>query len=142
MEIPAYYYFDSKFVPHYQDQVVTMAFHIIPKNKKRHNNVQTTFIDGRVENNSFEELYELTGQNIILNLYKLEEGRDLIKKREVYLEEVDNALMQFSNSGDLFGILIQGDNILSIFRSEDIDVCFDDIQSQNTVFQIQVEKDN
>jgi hypothetical protein len=30
MEIPAYYYYDAKFVPHSQDQLVTMAFHIIP----------------------------------------------------------------------------------------------------------------
>lgn len=104
-----------------------MAFHIIPKKNKYHNNVQTTFIDGRVENNSFDELYDLTGKNIILNLYKLDDGRDLIKKREVYLEDVDNALMQFSKSGELFGIFIQGDNILSIFRSKDIDSCFDNI---------------
>ena len=129
MELPAYYYFDAKFVPQSQDQLVTMAFHIIPKKNKYHNNVQTTFIDGRVENNSFDELYDLTGKNIILNLYKLDDGRDLIKKREVYLEEVDNALMQFSKSGELFGIFIQGDNILSIFKSKDIDSCFDNIQS-------------
>jgi hypothetical protein len=68
MELPAYY-FDAKFVPHSQDQLVTMAFHIIPKQNKNHINVQTNFIDGRIENNSFDELYDLTGKNIILNLY-------------------------------------------------------------------------
>jgi hypothetical protein len=38
-----------------------MAFHIIPKKNKYHDNVQTTFIDGRVENNSFDELYDNAG---------------------------------------------------------------------------------
>lgn len=70
------------------------------------NNVQTTFIDGRVEENSFDELYDLTGENIILNLYKLNGRRGLEKLREIYLEEVDSALIQFSKSGKHFGIYV------------------------------------
>ena len=31
MEFPAYYYVGAKLVPHVQDMIVTMAFHIIPK---------------------------------------------------------------------------------------------------------------
>ena len=31
MEIPAYYFYDARFVPHFKDYVVTMAFHVIPK---------------------------------------------------------------------------------------------------------------
>lgn len=30
MEIPAFYYYDAKYVPHVKDFVVTMSFHIIP----------------------------------------------------------------------------------------------------------------
>ena len=142
MEIPAYYYYDAKFVPHFKDQLVTMAFHIIPKKQKYHSNVQTTYIDGRVENNSWKELYDLTGENIILNLYALNGRRGLEKKREVYLEDVNNALMQFSKSGDHLGIYIQGDNILSIFDSKDIDKCFDNIEKQDTIFQVQLENKN
>ena len=70
------------------------------------NNVQTTFIDGRVEENSFDELYDLTGENIILNIYKLNGRRGLEKLREIYLEEVDSALIQFSKSGKHFGIYV------------------------------------
>ena len=69
MEIPAFYYTDAKYVPHVKDFVVTMSYHIVPQNNP--NSIQTTYIDGRVENNSFNEIYEHTGQNIILNLSKV-----------------------------------------------------------------------
>jgi hypothetical protein len=45
MEIPAYHFYDARFVPHFKDYVVTMAFHIIPKKQMYQNNVQTTFYD-------------------------------------------------------------------------------------------------
>jgi len=66
MEIPAYYYADAKFVPHYPDHIITMSFHIIPKDFQQ--TVQTTFIDGRVEENAFSELHDKTGRSIILSL--------------------------------------------------------------------------
>ena len=50
MEFPAYYYYDAKFVPHLQDHLVTMAFHIIPNGNQK---VQTTFQDGTVKETSF-----------------------------------------------------------------------------------------
>jgi len=34
MEMPVYYHQDAKFVPHVRDHIVTMGFHIIPKNQK------------------------------------------------------------------------------------------------------------
>ena len=61
MEIPAFYYNDAKYVPHFKDYVVTMSQHIIPKKQKPQINIQTTYIDGRVEDNSFDEIYEQTG---------------------------------------------------------------------------------
>lgn len=30
IEFPAYYYYDSRFVPHAKDLIVVLAFHIIP----------------------------------------------------------------------------------------------------------------
>jgi len=57
MEIPAFHFYDAKFVPHFKAYVVTMAFHVIPKKQAFQNNVQTTFQDGRVEENSFDEIY-------------------------------------------------------------------------------------
>jgi len=55
MEFPAYYLSDARFVPHIDDYVVTLAWHIIPKNKKQI--VQSTWIDGRVEECSFMSTY-------------------------------------------------------------------------------------
>ena len=78
IEIPAYYYHDARFVPSNIKYVVLMAFHIIPK--KEIDNVQTTFMDQRVENNSFEDLCEKTGKNLILSLNKVNgrAGLDLV----------------------------------------------------------------
>ena len=72
MEIPAFYYNDAKYVPHFKDYMVTMSQHIIPKKQKPQINIQTTYMDGRVEDNSFDEIYEQTGQNVILNLAKVQ----------------------------------------------------------------------
>jgi hypothetical protein len=36
IEFPAYYYFDSKFVPHEKDLIVVLAYHIIPGEHKNH----------------------------------------------------------------------------------------------------------
>ena len=30
IEFPAYYYVDSKFVPHYSNLIIVMSYHIIP----------------------------------------------------------------------------------------------------------------
>ena len=46
MEIPAYYHYDAKFVPHYPDHIMTMGFHIVSKSNS---NVQTTYFNKRVE---------------------------------------------------------------------------------------------
>ena len=61
MEIPAFYYNDAKFVPHFKDYCVTMSQHIIPKKQKPQIKIQTTYMDSRVEVNSFDEIYEQTG---------------------------------------------------------------------------------
>ena len=58
LEIPAFYYNDAKYVPHFKDYVVTMSQHIIPKTQKPQINIQTTYMDGRVEDNSYDEIYE------------------------------------------------------------------------------------
>ena len=68
MEIPAFYYYNAKFVPNKPNYLVTMSFHIIPKKQSMLGNVQTTFIDGTVEESSYEDLYQNTGENIIMNL--------------------------------------------------------------------------
>ena len=74
MEIPAYYYYDAKYVPNNINYVVAMNFHIIPK--KQIDNVQTTFLDGRVEETSFEELSDCKcDKNLVLTLNKVN-GRE------------------------------------------------------------------
>ena len=77
MEIPAYYYYDGKYVPTKKDFVVTMAFHIIPN--KKIDNVQTTFLDGRFEENNFDEICGQYGSNLILNLFKISGRQGLLK---------------------------------------------------------------
>jgi len=101
MEMPVYYHSDAKFVPHVKDYLVTMGFHIIPKQQlnmytELEKNVQTTYIDGRVEYNSLNEIYDNTGENLILNLYKLNGRNGFEKKREIFLEDAKKSLMQFS----------------------------------------------
>ena len=76
MEFPAFYYYNAKFVPHEKDHLVTMEFHIIPQNEKT--TVQTTFQNGNVEENLFSEIYDQTGENIILTLYKQTERNGLV----------------------------------------------------------------
>ena len=77
LEFPAYYYHSAKFVPHFPKNVVTMGFHIIPRASNA--TVQTTFIDGRVEDNTYDEIYENTGDSILLTLNECQ-GRAGFKK--------------------------------------------------------------
>jgi hypothetical protein len=66
MEFPAYYIYDARFVPHMDDYVVTLAWHIIPKNNKQM--VQTTWYDGKVEECSFQAMYQQTGKSVRIRL--------------------------------------------------------------------------
>lgn len=69
IEFPAYYYADAKFVPHYDDLIVDMSYHIIPLGS--HHNVQTTKIDGRVKTGCFEDLYKYAkNKHLILKLQR------------------------------------------------------------------------
>jgi hypothetical protein len=86
MEFPAFYYYDAVFVPHMKDHLVSMSFHIIPENDQER--VQTTFQDGVVEENSFNEIYNMTGENIILNLYKMDGRKGLKNQRELLIENL------------------------------------------------------
>lgn len=88
-------------------------------------NVQTTFIDGRVEYNSLGEIYDNTGENLILNLYKLNGRNGFEKKREILLEEAKKSIMMFSATGHHFGIYIIKEKLLNVFDSSDINNCFD-----------------
>jgi len=87
--------------------------------------VQTTYIDGRVEYNTLSDIYDNTGENLILNLYKLDGRNGFEKKREIFLEDCKKSLMMFSESGSHFGIFILEERLLNIFDSRDIDTCFD-----------------
>jgi hypothetical protein len=102
-----------------------MGFHIIPKTPmtaytEKEKNVQTTYIDGRVEYNTLNEIYDNTGENLILNLYKINGRNGFEKKREIFLEDAKKSLMQFSESGSHFGIFILKEKLLNIFDSRDI----------------------
>jgi len=67
IEFPAYYYVDSKFVPHHDNLILVMAYHIIPK--EHDHTVQTTFIDGSVNTGTFDDLYAYAkDKSLILKL--------------------------------------------------------------------------
>ena len=68
IDIPTYYHYDSKFVPHYKNYIVTTGFHILSKKNKLTSTVQTTYIDGRVEENSLQEIFESTTDDMVINL--------------------------------------------------------------------------
>jgi hypothetical protein len=61
-------------------------------------------MDGRVENNSFDEIYEQTGENIILNLVKVKSRSGFDIQRQFILKDVSSALMEFSLTGNHFAI--------------------------------------
>ena len=77
LDFPTYYHHDAKFVPHSVQYAVTMGFHIIPKASNA--TIQTTWIDGRVEDNSYNEIYDKTGDSILLTLNLLEGRRGFTK---------------------------------------------------------------
>lgn len=144
MDMPVYYHHDAKFVPHFKDYVVSMGFHIIPKRQKemytdKEKNVQTTYIDGRVEYNSLGEIYDNTGENLILNLYKMDGRNGFEKKREILLEEAKQSIMMFSATGQHFGIYIIKEKLLNVFDSTDINICFDLISEHQPLLQVRVE---
>ena len=92
IEMPIFYHLDAKFVPHFKDHIVTMGFHIIPKKPKdmytdHEDNLQTTYMDGKVEYNSLNGIYDNTGENLILNLYKMDGRNGFLKLREIFLED-------------------------------------------------------
>ena len=124
MEFPAFYYYNAKFVPNLKDHLVTMEFHIIPQNGKT--KVQTTFQNGDVEENLFSEIYEQTGENIILTLYKQTERNGLVSQKELFLRDFHKSIMMFSKSGKHFAFIKKYDrdqnkaNELQIFDSNDI----------------------
>ena len=51
MEIPAYYIYDARFVPHVKDYIVTLTWHILPKSFT--STVQTTYLNGTVTDSNF-----------------------------------------------------------------------------------------
>ena len=75
MEVPSFNFIDGKLVPNQDEFVITTAFHILPKKQMFQNNVQTTYIDGTYEEHSFDEIYEQTGESILLFLNKTD-GRN------------------------------------------------------------------
>lgn len=66
MELPAYYTYDTKFVPHMKDHVVSLSHHILPNFEY---NIQTTFQDGTFsEDKTFNDIYNIQGKHAILKL--------------------------------------------------------------------------
>jgi hypothetical protein len=66
--------------------------------------VQTTYIDGRVEDNSLDEIFPDTSDDMVINLNSVN-GRNGFKLlRTISLQNTRKCLMIFSESGKLFAI--------------------------------------
>ena len=63
MDFPAYYYHQARFVPHVENAIITLSYHITPKSYAH--TVQTTWYDGRVTEQGFEDLYSNVGSSVI-----------------------------------------------------------------------------
>ena len=102
-----------------------MAFHIIPTNPKEV--VQTTYQDGKIVENRFRGIYDMSGENAILALHEQDGRKGLKKKKELMLENLPKAIMKFSKSGSHFAIVKKYDEThdqddeLHVFDSRDID---------------------
>lgn len=138
MEIPAYYYKDARYVPNSINHIVTLTFQVIPK--KEIDNVQTTYLDGRVEDNCFEDFCEhQTDKNLILTLNKVEGRAGLKSVHEIVMNGVKNAMIEFSKSGKHLAIFIKEQNLLSVYDSRDILKCFEKVEQKKPLFSIKIE---
>ena len=80
MEFPVFYFKAAKIVPDKTDYVVSIGFHIIPKKDYL---VQTTFLDNTYEENTFQDLFENVGKQILLRLSKTDKMKGFITMREI-----------------------------------------------------------
>ena len=142
LEIPAYYYYNAKFVPHMKDHLVTMAFHILPKNDGR-KKVKTIFNDGTTEVKTFQEIYGDTGRDTILTLQKADGRNGFSLLQKIVLKDLNKPMMQFSKSGKylaLFKRTCSKDKsyLLEIYDSTDMTQCFQDIEAQKPLKGIEL----
>ena len=68
-------------MPHEADLIVSMAQHVIPKGYTH--TVQTTWINGDVEEGEFEDIYVTKGQSIIIKLQKADGRKGFKTMKEV-----------------------------------------------------------
>ena len=66
MEFPGFYFNNAKFVPNQQNYILTLGWHVIPKSFNQQ--IQTTYIDGEIEEGTFEDIIDKTGRSIIVSL--------------------------------------------------------------------------
>ena len=138
MDLPAYYLHDSKFVPHYRGYVVTTGYHIIPKKQMYQENVQTTYIDQRVQMQAFNEIFSNTGDSLILNLMKVNGRTGLEKIKEIVIRNSKSSIIQFSRSGKFFGLFINENKNFEVYDATDIDRCFKEIDQGKPILKMEV----
>ena len=69
MDVPGYYFSDSKFVPNSTEGfVVSLQWHIIPDGQNKV--VQTTYLDNTYDEQTYSQINPNTGKEIIISLLK------------------------------------------------------------------------
>lgn len=67
MNLPAYYIYQSKIVPHVEDHVLELACHILPKQFDQ--SVKTIMLNGEVkEGQDFQDFENFSGKDLIFKL--------------------------------------------------------------------------
>jgi hypothetical protein len=134
MDLPGYYYFNSKFVPReFKNQyIVVLAWHIVPtgKNKK----VQTTRIDKTYNYVPFEDLYDMSGKDMILKLMKPLSSGVFECTTELQLKGIQKCFIEFSKPGNLLAMFIDKTKELRIYDARDIKKCISNIENNNILY--------
>ena len=135
MELPAYYYLDAKFVPHQQNMIVVLAWHIIPSSASA--KIFSKFIgDKEVYENFYDEVYQRYGNKVVLQLLKADGQRGFNVIKDIQMQATPNVLMQFSLNGSFFGIYSIQHKILNVYDSKSILKCFYELEQGNSFFKV------
>jgi hypothetical protein len=109
--------------------------HIVPT--LTNSRVQTTFMDGSYQENTYEEIYPVSGSQLILSLIQANGRSGFIEERHVMLPGVKKAKIHFSRSGQYLAIYNYEKNILSVYYADDIFDCFNQIEQQSPMLFVE-----
>ena len=140
LDFGGFYYSDSKFVPNHEKYIITACWHIVPKGDSKI--VQTTNYDKTVEHHKYEELYNTSQGDILLQLMKPLKNGKFENIKEIQVKGVKQCIIQFSKRGTLFGIFNKESKVLKIYNSRDINTCMAFIEKDVTLYNFIIREES